>query len=235
MTLAGRWGPVLLALAFGLLSVPLVAASLVQPLPGWEQRIVHAPQVGWPQALLLALVSAVTASVVGGSLGGQLVRSRPVAAALVAIGTAWPIGIGMLSITAAASGIGLRIGVMCIDTCTPEITSADPLSGFAAYPQSLRGAAVFVVPLVVFSILMVVAWWLGRRRRFLAGIVLTVVAYAVLHVWSVLLGGFIAFVCIAIGVVIWAAVLSRPRKDAEIKRQPSGPAIPPMSSHIGAH
>ena len=229
MTLAGRWGPVLLALAFGLLSVPLVAASLVQPLPDWEQEIVHAPQVGWPQALLLALVSAVTASVVGASLGGQLVRSRPVAAALVAIGTAWPVGIGMLSITAAVFGIGLRVGILCIDTCTPEITSADPLSGFAAYPQSLLGAAVFGVPLVVFIILMVVAWWLSRRHRFLAGVVLTIVGYGALHVFSVSLGGGIAFACLAFGTVIWATRLYPTANDAELKRQPSGPAIPPMS------
>ena len=227
--LAGRWGPVLLALAFGLLSVPLVAASLVQTPQDWQQEIVHAPPVGWFEALLLALVSAVTAAVVGGSFGGRLVRSRPDAAVLVAIGVAWPVGIGMLSITAAAFGIGLRVGILCIDTCTPEITNANPLSGFVAYPQSLLGAAVVAVPVVAFIVLMAVAWWLGRRRRFLAGIVLTVVAYAVLHLWSILLGGFIAFACLAIGVVIWGTVLHRPWKDAELKRQPGGPAIPPMS------
>ena len=207
MTLGGRRGPVMLALGFGLLSVPFVAVSLLQLPPDWEQEIVQAPQVGWPQAVVLALVSVVSASVVGGSLGGRLVRSRPIAGTLVASGTAWPIGIGMLSLTAAAFGIGLRIGVLCIDTCTPEITNADPLSGFVAYGLSLIPGVVGVVPVIVFIILMAAAWWLSRRRRFLIGVVLTAVGYAALHIFGIFLGGAIAFACLAMGVVIWAIVL----------------------------
>lgn len=226
MNLAGRWGPVVLATTLGLLSVPLVAAWLVQPLPAWQQEIVDAPPLNWLDALLLSLVSAVTASIVGGSLAGTLVRSRPVAATLVAIGTAWPIGIGMTSITAATVGIGFRAGIFCFDTCSPEITNLDPLSGFAAYFTSVQGAVFFVVPPIVSILLLAVAMWLARRGRFVAGIVLTVGAYAVLHIWTIVTGGGGAFACLAIGVMAWAIVLHQRLNRVEIESPPGGPDIP---------
>jgi hypothetical protein len=117
MNLARRGGPVLLALALGLLSVPFVAVLLIQPLPDYQQQIVEAPSLSWLDAVRLALVSAMSASVVGGFLGGAVIRSRLVAGTLVAIGIAWPVGIGMLSITASTLGIGLRLAIVCSDTC----------------------------------------------------------------------------------------------------------------------
>jgi hypothetical protein len=53
-SLLSPWGPVLLALAFGFVSIPFVAAAFVQPLPGWQQEIVDAPRVSSPDAFLLA-------------------------------------------------------------------------------------------------------------------------------------------------------------------------------------
>ena len=153
VTLAGRWGPVLLAVAFGLPSMPLVWSLLVQPPPESQQIIVGAPPVGWLDALLLSMASVATASVAGGSLGGILVRSRPLAAALVAIGTAWPVGIGMLSIAAAALGIEVRIAIVCVDTCSPEITNQEPLSGFGAYFEFVWAAFPFLLPLGAFIVL----------------------------------------------------------------------------------
>ena len=209
-TVAGRWGPVLLALAFGLLSIPLVAASLVQAPPEWQQTIVDASPMSWLDALILAVVSAVTAAVVGGTLGGNLVRSRPVAAALVAIATAWPIGIGMLSITATAFGSRLRMGIYCIDTCTASISDRDPFSGIGAYVHSLIFAAFFVVPAIACVVLMVIGVWLARRRRFVTAMAFVVAGYAALHAWSVLSGGGVAFACLAFGVIVWATALHQP-------------------------
>ncbi len=214
-TLAGRWGPVLLALAFGLLSIPLVAVSLFQAHMK-SQTIVDASSMSWLDALILAVVSAVTAAVVGGTLGGNLVRSRPVAAALVAIATAWPIGIGMLSITAFALGIRLRMGISCIDVCTASINDGDPFSGIMAYWYSLiltyslsfLSGAFFVVPAIA-CVLMVIGAWLAGRRRLVTAMAFVVAGYAALHWWSVHEGG-VAFACLAFGVIVWATALHQP-------------------------
>lgn len=208
-TLAGRWGPVLLALAFGLLSIPLVAASLVQAPPALQQEQRDALPLGWLDALILGVVSAVTAAVVGGTLGGNLVRSRPVAAALVAIATAWPIGIGMLSITATALGIRLRMGIYCIDTCNASISDRDPFSGIGAYVISLIWGAWFVVPAIACVVLMVIGAGLAWRRRVVTAMAFVVAGYAALHWWSVL-GGGVAFACLAFGVIVWATALHQP-------------------------
>ena len=204
-TLAGRWGPVLLALAFGLLSIPLVAVSLVQAHMK-SQRMVDESSLSWLDALILAVVSAVTAAVVGGILGGNLVRSRPVAAALVAIATAWPIGIGMLSITATALGIRLLIGDGCTFGC---ISDGDPFSGIEAYLSSLFFGAWFVVPVIACVVLMVIGAWLAGRRRLVTAMAFVVAGYAALHWWSVL-GGGVAFACLAFGVIVWATALHLP-------------------------
>ena len=204
-TLAGRWGPVLLALAVGLLSIPLVAVSLVQAHMK-SQRMVDESSLSWLDALILAVVSAVTAAVVGGILGGNLVRSRPVAAALVAIATAWPIGIGMLSITATALGIPLLIGSSCTFGC---ISDGDPFSGIEAYLSSLIFGAFFVWPPIAGVVLMVIGAWLAGRRRLVTAMAFVVAGYAALHWWSVL-GGGVAFACLAFGVIVWATALHQP-------------------------
>ena len=204
-TLAGRWGPVLLTLAFGLLSIPLVAVSLVQAHMK-SRTMVDESSLSWLDALILAVVSAVTAAVVGGTLGGNLVRSRPVAAALVAIATAWPIGIGMLSITATALGIRLLIGDGCTFGC---ISDGDPFSGIEAYLSSLIFGAFFVWPPIAGVVLMVIGAWLAGRRRLVTAMAFVVAGYAALHAFSVGSGG-VAFACLAFGVIVWATALHQP-------------------------
>jgi hypothetical protein len=164
-----------------------------------------------------------TASIVGGTLGGTIVRSRPMIAALVAIGTAWPVGIGMLSITAHALDISLRTGIYCIDTCSVSITSLQPLSGLGAYATSVVWGMPFGSP-IGSGILLLVAWWLGRHHRYLAGVVVTIAAYAFLHMWSVLSQGLIAFACLAVGVVISATLLHRIEKRDLVEHRDSEPS-----------
>lgn len=201
-------GPVRLALGLALLSMPVVAASLVQAPEAWQQRIVRAPRVGWVDAVVLALPSTLTASVVGGFLGSRLVRTRPIAAVLVAIGSAWPVGIMMLPISAAVMGIGLRAGILCIDTCNPSLTDEVPISGISAYIGSLIGGAFFIAPPALFVACVVAAWRIGRRR-YMAGSVLAIAGYGFLHGWSLLLGGFPAFAALAFGVLTWVRLLYR--------------------------
>jgi hypothetical protein len=136
----------------------------------------------------------------------------------------------MLSITAAALGIWVRMGIYCIDTCTASITNQDPLSGPGAYLLSLLVGAIFPVGAIATTVLVVVARQLAKRGRLFAGIVLTVGAYAAIHLMSVLTGGSVAFACLAIGVVIWAVVLHLTMRRDPIKRQDSGPVVPPISS-----
>jgi hypothetical protein len=206
--------PILLAVVFGLLSVPIVAWSLVQAPADWVQDIVHAPLLGWSDAVTLALCSTVAASLVGGGLGGLLVRRHPVAATLLAIGTAWPVGIAMLSLVAATLGIGLRTGILCIDTCTPSITDQDPLSGLAASVGVVVGSAVFLIFPVAFAGLVAAGAFASRRGNVLVGSALVVAGYGALYFWSLLLGGGPAFVCLALGVVAWTVLLHQPRAEA---------------------
>jgi hypothetical protein len=225
--LAGRWGPVVLAVALGILSVPFVAVALIQPFREGEQDYLHAPPLDWPGALVLALVSATTASVVGGSVGGMLVRSRPVIGALVAIGTAWPIAISMLSVTSAAFGISLRKAVVCIDECSASITDQGPFSGAIAYVGSLLGSALLIFPPIACLLLLIVGVALARRGRIVWAIVVVVGAYAALHTFSLFYGGGIAMACLAIGVTIWAIKLRRTGTDQVEQR--GRPVIPPVS------
>jgi hypothetical protein len=194
------------ALPFGLISIPLVATSLVQALPEWQQNIVDAPSLGWLAALVLAAGSVIPASIIGGGLGGQFVRSRPVAGAIVAIAVAWPVGIAMLSITASLAGISLETAILCIDTCTPQITNLQPGSGLAAYATALVVGQVFIVPPVAGVVLLLLARWTAKRHRLLSSLVLSIAAYGAVHLMSVTYGG-LAFPCLAIGITVWAVLL----------------------------
>ena len=212
--LATPVAPILVAVVFGLLSVPIVAWSLVQAPADWVQDIVHAPPIGWSDGITLALCSTVGAALVGGGLGGLVVRRHPVAATLLAIGTAWPVGIAMLSLVAATFGIGLRTGIQCIDTCTPYITDQDPLSGLAASFEVVFYSAFFLIFPAAFAGLLAAGAFAGRRGNVLVGSALVVAGYGALYFWSLLLGGGPAFVCLALGVVAWTVLLHPPRVEA---------------------
>src|SRR3954452_9640777 len=89
---AGRWGPIAVALVLALASMPLVALSLLVPPADWITRELDGRGFAlsvW-EALLLATSSVVIAAVVGGGVAGLLVRRWPVIASLVAMGIAWP-------------------------------------------------------------------------------------------------------------------------------------------------
>jgi len=208
--LARPYAPVALALGLAILSSPIVAWSLTLP-P--EERWVG--EVGWVpvdgvSAMLLALAAVIPAALVGGSLGGLVRSRRPVLGAFVAVWISWAIGIVVLPAAATLLGVTLRIGIYCIDVCTVTIRDDNPLSGFDAYGSTLLFGGTFVLPALLGGLLAIAAAVAGRRHALVAGVVLAVLAQGAVHFWSLVKGGLPAWLCLAVGVVIWSAVLPRP-------------------------
>lgn len=214
--LAGPFGPSLLAVAFALLSVPFVAASLARPL---GDGLGNMPAVAWSDRLGVALVSTVASAVVGGTLGGLLVRSRPRLATLVAIGTAWPVGISLLPIAAAAWGNTLEIGAMCFASCEAVITQKDGWTGLSAYLSTVGWGFVFVLPVVLGAMLLGMARAPRSGLRVWASCLLVVGGYGALHAVSLVEGGGVAFVCLGVGVLVWTRVLVAPAPKTEDGRR----------------
>ncbi len=218
-------GPLLLALGLSLLSAPIVAWALtIEPGPlnshGWEQ-----PALG--QAVVVALVAVVMAGLVGGGIGGLVVREHPTTGALVAIALAWPVALSTLPIIATVVGARVQQAYICRESaCGFAIDYANPLSGVGAYALSVAMSAVLGVPALLAVGCLVGSWVMVRRADGgIASAALVVVAYACLHLpWVVIVVfagsavGLVAFACLAVGVVVWVA-LTRPVAPAV----PTGP------------
>ena len=160
---------------------------------------------------MLALAAVISAALVGGALGG-LVRLRwPVLGAFVAVWISWAIGIVVLPVAATLMGVTLRAAVVCVDSCSASLRGGDPASGIVAYQTVLVFSRFFVLPALVGSLLAIAAAIAGFRHALIAGVVLAVLAQGAVHFWSLWLGGGLpAWLCLAVGVVIWSAVLPRP-------------------------
>jgi hypothetical protein len=204
---AERAGPVTSAVALGLISIPLVALTVfAEPRTG-------ATSVGWQPvaavpALLLTTLAILPAAIVGGSLGGALVATRPATAVLVVLAVSWPIGIAMLPLAANILGIRMDAAIVCIDACTAYLTNADPFSGLEAYLSSIiiGGSIGGGAPLAA---IVGIAGWLVLPRGTTSGrIGLAVVSYAAFHLWSVMYA-VIPFGCLAVGAITWASWLRR--------------------------
>jgi len=208
--------PVALAVLFGLLSIPIVAVRFAVT-PDWALYPDNASldwlPLGSGDALVLAACAVLAASAVGGACGGFFVRRHPVGATLVAIATAWPVAIAVLPFAAARLGIDLRLARACFFNCSANLTSENPGSGLVAYAQSLVVGAMLLVPLAVAAVLFLAAA-IRRRRSVMSACWLVVAAYGALHVVAILLGGGIAFICLAVGVVTWTWLLHIPTRLA---------------------
>lgn len=206
-TLARRHGgPVATALAFGLVSIPAVVVSVFAPPDAHAVAAVDWRPVDPAMAILLATSAVVPASIVGGWLGGMLVRTRPATGVLVALACSWPLGIILLPIAAAALAVPMQAAVVCIDACTAELTYRDAASGLEAYVT-----AVFVTAGIGgFGVIPAAIAWIGWRRTRGSGVVprvvATVIAYAAFHFWTVLTGA-VPFLCLSLGVVGWSSWL----------------------------
>jgi hypothetical protein len=196
-----RLGPVALALVLSLVSTPFVAVSLLLPPP--EAGSVVWRSMGLPAALLLAVLAVLPAGLLGGALGGRFVGGRPGLAVFLSLAVAWPVGISMLSVAAAALGTPLQTGIVCIDSCSAMLTDADPLSGVWAYLQSVLLGGITLITPILGLVLLVAARFAGRGGHALGGIVLVIAGYGLLHWASISKGGLIPFGCLAVGVVAW--------------------------------
>ena len=216
--LARPYAPVMLALGLALLSSPVVAGSLMLP-P--EERLIEDVgwvPVDWASAMLLALAAVIPAALVGGSLGGLVRSSRPVLGAFVAVWISWAIGIIVLPAAATLLGVTLRAAVMCLDACHATLRDGDPLSGANAYVSTLQAGMMFFIPVFFGGVLATFAASAGRNNALISGVVLAVLAQGAFHLWSLMLGGWAAWLCLAVGVVIWSAVLPRPEPPARRAR-----------------
>jgi hypothetical protein len=195
-----------LALVLGTASILPVAWWLRQP-PDWELEPGGWQEITIVQALVLALAAVIPAALAGSLLAGRLVRQHPAIAAFVAMTVSWWIGIGMLPLAAGALGIPLTAGLFCIDGCTAFLDYQEPFLGFTAFPISLIWTVVLwpylAVPLVLGIVALVV------RRRFVT-ILFAIALHSGLSVGSIALGGFLPYVCLAAGVLVWSVWLAEP-------------------------
>jgi hypothetical protein len=193
-----RAHPVALALVLSLISTPLVAVSLLDPpLAGvdWEP-------MGLQAALLLAVLVVVPAGLAGGALGGRFLAGRPVLAVFLSLAVAWPVGISMLSIAAAALDVPLLIGSR-VQWPYSAITEAEPLSGGVQYVGSVVGGFIFILPPILGLLSLGAARILARRGHVGRGIALVIAGYIALNWLSITFGGLIPFICLSVGVVVW--------------------------------
>lgn len=217
---ASAWAPVGLALFLALISIPLVAGSFVAQWSGarWSEWGRDAVEVTWPDALVLASAAALTSALLAGSVAGLVVRAHPKLGGFLAVAIAWPVGIGMLSVTAAYTSMDLGIvGGWCETTCDVVITNA-PASSLNAYAASVFPLAIYNWPIVLLvgvpALLLLVRLRLTSRTRLLAASVLVIAIYATVHLWSILLGGAVAFACLAMGAGAWMQALVKPTLTA---------------------
>lgn len=179
-------------------------AAIGEP-TGWQA-------VTLPQALLLAAASVIPAALVGGAVAGWLVRRHPAIAAFVAMTVSWWVGILMLPLAAGILGIPYAAGFFCADGCTAFLDYQEPFLGFTAYPISLIWT-VALWPYLAVPLVLGIVGLLVRRR--VVTILFAVALHSGLSVGSIALGGFLPYVCLAIGVLVWAMWLAEPADEVE--------------------
>ena len=103
------------------------------------------------------------------------------------------------------------------------------MSGANAYVSTLQAGMMFFIPVLFGGVLATFAASAGRNHALIAGVVLAVLAQGAVHLWSLMLGGLAAWLCLAVGVVIWSAVLPRPAI------RPAAPGRRPLSRRRRKH
>jgi hypothetical protein len=222
------------ALALAVLSIPFVAWSLlIPPDPESLEPRVGVPPIAWQpmtvvQAIVLATTVVLIAALVSGWLAGLARRRQPWWAVTAAIWTAWVLGIIVLPLVAAATGIPLATGIECVRGCEAHLRSDMPLSGLAAYVESLAG--VLMIPYV--PVILLVVLWFAVRTRWLGLAIATVIGlHASINWFSIFLTGAAALVpyaCLVLGVIGWAVWMRRTEPTAA----PSvgGPSVTPVGA-----
>ena len=229
-TFLPRWlvscwkSPRFAALCLGFLSLPFAAASIAwSSTPQFSVHGIVEP-VSFGYALLLALVPVTAASLVGGSLGGSIVRKQPVRGLFFALLFAWPVAVITLPLLPAYLGWSYRGAWFCLSACSPLITSDVPLSGVPAYAQVL----LFGLwgPAEVAAVLALIAYVLARRHRRFGASAFTIAAVVSLNFWSILSPGVLAAaIALIVGSFVWVAphlVAAEEAAEANGEPSPSG-------------
>jgi hypothetical protein len=203
---AGSWGPVRLALVLGVPTLPVVTWALANPtLP--ESSAGTSIRLG--DALQIAIIGVVAASLAGGFVGGRLAH-RPTLSVFAALAVAWFIGMASLSVVPALLGIQFVGAVFCMDGCQPLVTGANPLSGAFAWAEGVAMSTITIAPPIIAGVLLVYSRRLARRGERVGASALIVAAQAAAQ-WIVFVGGGVpaiaVYVCLGAGVVIWANVI----------------------------
>lgn len=217
------------AVLLALLSIVPVAWSLRLSPPDAALRnrgSVYGP-IDWqlisvPSALAVAAVVALTSAVVGGLIGGRAWRWRRVVGAVLALESAWAVGILTLPIAAASLGVHLRAGIVCIMGCQVLLRDDEPWGGPVAYAAFLASVVFttwsLIVPVVVALLVgfVLYRWIRGRaadrpRPPLLLVVLALAVAQGLSLIWA--LGGgpgaIVVYASLAIGVLVWTALMAR--------------------------
>ena len=201
-----RLSPTFLAVGLALLSTPFVATALVGASisPCSACSADGAQPISLASAVAIAIVAVGAAGFVGGAVGGWFVRRSPLRGLFVAVAVAWPVAVTTLPIVPTLRGETYGTGYVCIDTCSAQILSGQPLSGLTAYAQSVFFGAIFILPPAL-AIGFAIAAWVARRRdhaRLTAALGLA--ACGSINLWSVTDAG-LPFLCLVVGALIWVS------------------------------
>jgi hypothetical protein len=211
---------------FAAASIIPVALWLLQPPPERELRMSGWQGITIAQAVVLASTAVIPAALVGGFLAGLLVRRHPAIAAFVAMTLSWWIGIAMLPLAAGVLGIRYTAGFFCVDGCTAFLDYQSPQTGFLAFlisvPVSIAALPyALALPVVLGSVA-----FLMRRR--MITILFAVSVHSALSTWSILFDGLLPYVCLVVGVILWAMWLAEPAARAEESAAIDGEAVAPV-------
>ncbi len=208
---AGRHGPLLLALAFSLVSWPFVAFALTIVAIPYRER----PSIDFGVALQCALGSVLAGGLVAGAVGERLVRRRPRLAFFATLEVAWAAGIAGLAVVPVLAGRPVTIWYSTVDEALPAIGAAAGDSLLEAVAENIFAYGATLV----FGLVIAAAWplYLGTLvgavarkpspRLWKATVAMGIASWAILNLWSVLVAPMAALILVC-GVAVWTLACS---------------------------
>jgi hypothetical protein len=243
--------PILIALGLAAIAIVPVALSfdLQPPANAIANDAFASPPIDWRpldlvQSLALAAIVCVLAAVVGSAIGAAAWRRQPIVSGPAALAAAWATGVVSLPLVAAALGIHLRTGIVCVMGCESWLRDDQPLGGFAGYAMFVLGSAIVVWPVVlgvgiVIAIVTIVASRRprggelapqpGGRPRLLL-LLGAFAGFAIIHGAGIGLMastqqiGLVPYVSLSVGTALWIVLLDRSADRAQL--QPGAPPVP---------
>jgi hypothetical protein len=238
-------GGILGAVVLALLSIVPVALSLEMAPPadhlanrGFASGPIDWQPIGPIDAVILSALVVLIAAIVGGAVGALAWRWSRIGSGVSALAIAWATAIVAMPLAAAALGIHLRTGIVCVMGCEALLRDDQPLGGVTAYTEFLMGTAIIVSPIIALGAIaaLVLAVASVRRRnpaeapqeatRSIASeppprprrLVLgsAIAGFAAIHGAGIGLTsssgqtGLIPYLCLTAGVVAWAVWIDRP-------------------------